>query len=744
MQFCRLSPCRRFFGWVGLVVIPCVVALAAPSTEAPWSGTPAERDTWVQGLSLLAQGQLDAATAKLHDLAKSGASDPRVQKIDTLLESFTALHEARLDRQRAEYDKYVGWIKEDTAAKKWRRAIINCGRAYSNALDQDVFRAQPYVTEAVQGATQLAREYEDKGKWYKAAGIYLTLREIFPTEVAYREAVQRCQEHIRLELTYDTDTEWEEAVEDITPSMAREAFRRIHDSYLREADFKALTISALKHMLRLTEEPDLVKTFEKLGDEDEVAEFRARIQPWLLRAQKRSRLSLTNMTETFNRVLKINREIRLLPQTMLVREFVHGALQPLDQFSDMLWPADTEEFNKHTQGKFTGVGISIRKPRGEPIRVISPLEGTPAYRAGIRPGDVITRIDGRPAAPLSITRAVQEITGPPDTSVVLTIKRPGEEKAFDVKLKRAEITIHTVKGISREDDGTWNFMADPEHKIAYVRLTNFMEETAGELADTLNTLRDEEGMRGLILDLRGNPGGLLKAAIDVSSLFLTGDREIVSTRDRRGNKDLQMSTIEPDHAFDHDLPMIVLVNRSSASASEIVAGALQVHGRALILGQRSYGKGSVQQVLPVTPSRRAFLKLTTARYYLPNGRCLHREEDSETWGVDPDFTYRLVPKEIVQINNLRTRRDILKGVNQDELTDEDFDMVFSTQPANDEDEDELADAEDEEEEEDEPRDDPNDWPEIDPQLDVATLLMQVRLESDYPWPASTAEVAAKE
>ena len=266
-------------------------------------------------------------------------------------------------------------------------------------------------------------------------------------------------------------------------------------------------------------------------------------------------------------------------------------------------------------------------------------------------------------------------------------------------------------------------------------------------------------MRGLIFDLRDNPGGPLKAAVEVSDLLLDADEKIVSTRDRHGDPWEVSSSMDAIYA---DFPMIVLVSPYSASASEIVSGALQVHGRALILGERTYGKGSVQQVLPLNRSRTAFIKLTTALYYLPNDQCLHKEEDSVTWGVDPDVRARLVPKERMKLNELQLKRDILKGKNQAALTEDDLKHVTeyraSTRPAKTDEEtkespeqvkegeddgEESAEGEEEDEEEEEAaRPDPNEYPEIDPQLDKALLLMRVWLETGRSWPIQPAQVAA--
>jgi carboxyl-terminal processing protease len=413
------------------------------------------------------------------------------------------------------------------------------------------------------------------------------------------------------------------------------------------------------------------------------------------------------------------------------------------------------EFNKHTQGRFSGVGISIRKAAGEPIKVISPLKDTPAYRKGIRPGDMITKVDGDPTEKISITEAVRRITGPTGTTVTLTIERPGREMPFDVELVRQEIIIYTVKGHQRQDNGEWDFMIDPERKIGYVRMTNFTENTIDEMKNVIHRLRVQRGMRGLIFDLRGNPGGPLKAAIEVTDLFLDGEHRIVSTKDRHGSPWVKSST---DDAHFTGFPLIILADDSSASASEIVTGALQIHGRALVVGERTYGKGSVQQVIGLNNTNRAYLKLTTALYYLPNDRCLHREDDSEMWGVDPDIEVRLVPKEFIKMKTLQLKDDILKGKDQDALTEDQIRDVTEYGRSNDDDEEDQDEpredkAEVAEEADDEmdacqatleelDRDDENNFPEVDPQLETALMLMRIRLESQFPWSHETTTVAA--
>jgi carboxyl-terminal processing protease len=742
-----LRSARHVFMMVALLTVPTAAVWA--DNIKPIAGNDALHQKWQEGLACLGRGEFGKALTLIHEVAAQQEPDKRVRQVDGWLTAFDHLQNERAERIRKDYEKYVGWVKEATEKKLWHDAIKSANLAYNNATDQEAFRKEPWLAKAVAGAKQAATEYEQDNKWLKAARIYVRLMDMFPRHPEYKEALDRCQAHLRLDYTYAPDADWEASVSNITPDMAQDAFRKIEDEYLTEPDFREAAVAALKHILLMTQESKLARVFKKMENPENLAEFRRVVNARLRMAQDSDELDARDLNTHFERVLKINREIQLFPQTVLIHEFVHGALKPLDPFSDMLWPADLQEFNKHTQGRFSGVGISIHKDPGEPIKVVSPLEDTPAYNAGIQPGDLITRINGQPSNKLTITAAVREITGPAGTTVTLTIKRPSEDREFDVTLERQEITIFTIKGYERDTDGRWKFMVDPENKIAYIRMTNFTEGTIEELRDTLKKLKREEGMRGLVFDLRGNPGGPLKSAVDVSDLFLPADKKIVATRDRRATP-WEMSSSSGSEGHFTDFPMIVLVNGSSASASEIVSGALQVHGRALVVGERSFGKGSVQQVLRLNNASMAFLKLTTAKYYLPNDRCLHRDEDSTTWGVDPDVEVKLVPKEVVKVAELRVNSDVLKGKNQKNFTKQFVKSITafkpSTRPADETDDTEVDGEEDDEEAEEAAgldREDPNEHPEIDPQMEAAMMLMRVRLESQQPWPTHPPEVAAR-
>ncbi len=743
------------------VILPGVVLAADQAAAANQPvGDPAQHQQWLEGLRLAQTGVFDKAAVQVDSIIAAGVKDSRVKQVDEWIHAVAELQAGRRERSQRDYKQYVDWVQQDIAGHKkdnrrgwWRIVMLDCARAYNSAQDREALVKEPWFIEAVEGAKQAAAEYEKDSKWLEAARIYGPLSEILYTNPEYRRSLERCQAYIRLELLYSADADWEATVKNIFPSMATDAFRKIEENYLVEPSFKEAAVAGLEQMLRLAHTKKLEKIFPALAEKEKNEEFCDRLEVRLQQVKRAEIMDAEGMIDLFERVLAINKEIDLLPQNVVIHEMVHGALQPLDPFSDMLWPADILEFNKHTQGRFSGVGIQIRKNAGEPIRVISPLDDTPAYRKGIQPGDQITEINGDPTEKITINEAVRRITGPAGTTVTLTVKRVGVEKPFQVKLERQEITIFTIKGYERDDAGRWNYLIDPQQKIGYLRMTNFTEGTIDELQEIITNLVDEQHMRGLIFDLRGNPGGPLKSAVDVSNLFLDGSKKIVSTKDRQGQLWSKAST--GDTKFGN-FPMIILVDETTASASEIVSGALQVHHRALILGERSFGKGSVQQVLPLNKSNMAYLKLTTAHYYLPNGRCLHREEGATTWGVDPDVQVRLVPKEFIKMNELRVKKDILKGKDQTKLTEDELNAVTSYKPTTQEaeegeDEDKAAskpadeDPEDVDESKLEPaRKDDNDFPTIDPQVEVAMAVMRIRLESGQPWPQPTEEIAAKQ
>lgn len=310
------------------------------------------------------------------------------------------------------------------------------------------------------------------------------------------------------------------------------------------------------------------------------------------------------------------------------QELIHGALKgmlsTLDPHSEFMDKSKFEELKKDTQGEFGGVGVVISLSKEKQLTVVSPMEDTPGFRAGILSGDRIIKIDGRSTEKFGLEDAVKRLRGEPGTDVTLTTLRPSSGEIKDHKLTRAAIKVDTVKDIN----GKREFLLD-ENKIGYVRLTQFGEKTSSDLEKALKKL-EEQGMQALILDLRGNPGGLLDQAGQVCEKFLPRGQLVVSTE---GQNSSQRSEYRANGRNKHaNIPMAVLVNGGSASASEIVAGCmqdLQSITKAIVIGEQTFGKGSVQSILPLPDG--SALRLTTAKYYTPSHKVIHER------GITPDI-----------------------------------------------------------------------------------------------------------
>ena len=322
---------------------------------------------------------------------------------------------------------------------------------------------------------------------------------------------------------------------------------------------------------------------------------------------------LRTFTEVFAKVK--NDYVEKVDDRQLIENAIRGMLEGLDPHSAYLDQDEYKELQEGTTGEFGGLGIEVGMEDGF-VKVISPIDDTPASRAGIRAGDLIIRLGGKSVKGMTLNEAVHLMRGKPGSEIILTVVREGEEKPLDISIIRDVITVKSVKGRILEPG------------YAYVRISNFQSHTAEDLRQQNEELKQEnkQALLGLILDLRNNPGGILNAAVGVSDLFLDSGL-IVYTEGRIKDSRLKF-TAKPSDIL-RDAPIIVLVNGGSASASEIVAGALQDHDRAIIMGEQTFGKGSVQTILPMNDE--AALKLTTARYYTPSGRSI------QAAGIKPDI-----------------------------------------------------------------------------------------------------------
>ena len=317
----------------------------------------------------------------------------------------------------------------------------------------------------------------------------------------------------------------------------------------------------------------------------------------------------------FTEVLNIvqNQYVDEVPPKDLIYNAIKGTLRGLDPHSSFLDPDSYKEMQVETSGSFGGLGIEITL-RDDVLTVVSPIEGTPAFRAGLQTGDRIVKIDGLVTKDMQLPDAVKRMRGKPGTKVTITVVREGWTEPKDFDITREQIRVQSVRS------------ADLGGGVAYVKLRQFQEQSPGDMAAALDKA-SKVGMKALVLDLRNNPGGLLTAAVEVTEEFIDDGKLVVYTEGRVRNQNMRFQA-SGKHTY-ADFPIVVLVNQGSASASEIVAGALQDWGRAVVLGTQSFGKGSVQTIIPLSDG--SGLRLTTAKYYTPKGRSIHGK------GITPDI-----------------------------------------------------------------------------------------------------------
>ena len=319
----------------------------------------------------------------------------------------------------------------------------------------------------------------------------------------------------------------------------------------------------------------------------------------------------------------------------LIEAAVNGMLSALDPHSSYLSPKNFREMQTQTRGEFGGLGIEVTMENGV-VKVVSPIDDTPAFRAGLKSGDLITHLDGEPVQGLTLSEAVEKMRGKVGSDLKLTVRRENRDP-FNVTVTRDIIKIRSVRSRMEGED------------IAYVRITSFSEQTTSGVEQSIKSLRKKAKgkLAGIVIDLRNNPGGLLDQSVKVSDAFLD-QGEIVSTRSRRPDESRRFNAKAGD--ITDGLPIVVMVNGGSASASEIVAGALQDHRRAIVLGTRTFGKGSVQTIIPL--SGNGAIRLTTARYYTPSGRSIQAK------GIEPDILVEQAKVEKITRPGVKREEDL--------------------------------------------------------------------------------------
>ncbi len=645
---------------------------------------------------LVYQGEF-ADAAEL--IAKRGCDEKQeFAEIAAVTREYKVLDERRAEAKKDSYEKKwaklqaLRWadgndandVNEPSAVFSVAAALVELANPQQN---QQILEAA-IVKQAIEKARAEAMEYEAQGKWFDSyTGCWYWLNALDKNNEQYKEHGEELVEKANILGTFqDSPCETsKQRFQKVEPSMFKRAIEVIDTTYVNPMfiDYSKMARKAFKRCRLLAEVvrdsygqiqeshngEDVEGTFAETvyrPDSNSIkawSESLAAMQSDIDQAQEG--ISRERFIDVFEQVLILNSMTVSLPKSVLVAHFAEAALSVLDPHTVIVWPQQVADFKKSLMGEFSGIGILISKEKGL-LTAASLLPDTPAYNSGLDAGDIIEAVDGVPTKDMSLDCAVKHITGPPGTTVKLTVRTPGGDQSRELSIVRAKIVVQTIRGWQQTTSGQWRYMLDEQRKIGYVRLTSFSDNTADEFEQVLRQL-EKQDLRALILDLRFNPGGLLDSAVDVADKFIRRGL-IVRTQPRWGIPDYRSATGGRTHP---DYPLVVLVNRYSASASEIVAGALQdeKYGRAVIVGERTHGKGSVQQV-SFRPGGGAQLKYTIAYYHLPSGQRVESREDMEKlgrddWGITPDVAVELTGEEMSKLTDVQRDNDVLVKADHD-------------------------------------------------------------------------------
>jgi C-terminal peptidase prc len=727
----------------------------------------ASDDSLASAYAAILQGNYSEGRALVERARAGGVGDEQISRVAGWLKDFELTstprsellsktfdwnvehaRKAMAEAEKISTDTSQNWTAEERALKVASRtylALNFAAQAQAYAPDEKAFAQLAWVQALRARCIGIAENFVKQENWSKAHSFYLLLERLNEKDKEAKESREKTARFVRLEVLYGEKEQLDRRLENVDPSLLANATACVRDFYYKKPDFKAMAEGALDSVIALCHTTKLYEVsniFDGIANGASREYFLGKLEEARRDLQSRNNFDDTDFLKLFDTIRRTNKKSVELPESLLVIEFTEGGLAKLDQFTSMVWPAESQDFDKMMLGHFFGVGIQLGTAEDGTLKAVTALEGSPALEAGIQPDDQIVAVDGGSTKGWSTDKAVREITGEEGTEVVLTILRPDTGEKTDYKLKRRAIELTTIRGVNRlpgDPSGSrWNYMLDPAAGVAYVRLTGFNQNSFDELHKSLGQAR-KQGMKGLILDLRYNPGGLLDVAVNAVSDFVEKG-EVVSTRGRAERPTKLPVSGDADYG---SIPMVVLVNEGSASASEILAGALQDHNRAAILGERTFGKGSVQKVFGldrgfVRDERKlARLKLTTALYYLPKGRSPHKQPDAEEWGVDPDWQIKLAPKEIAKVLERERAAFVIHNETKPPTS-----AVAKKEVDEDVGEDALEEAR--AKPNDKPlltredikllRSDPHKAADADPQLDTALLHLRVKLAGDVPWP----------
>ncbi len=584
----------------------------------------------------------------------------------------------RIAELRSELDAYPA----DLAV---REALSKVLELHTLSLDKDALLAEPSIRSVVDDARRAAETAESEADWLVAHFLVNRLHGLFE-DGRFKSDLERLNQRLIMLSLYVPERlhemrsamrvaegedalppynqigdDWRSKLDGINERMVVQSIAFAASGHVYEASTRDMLLGGIDAVRTFVTTDDLARAMPSIGDAASRDQFLARLNEIRGKVVRLAEgdVELVDIISVLREITLANMRTLKVDERALLHEFGNGFTGRLDDYSAIIWPDEMRQFAQQTRGDFHGVGIQISLNDALELEVVAPISGTPAANAGIRAGDVIVRIDGEDTTGIALSQAVDRITGDKGTPVTLTVRREGSDALIDKTMRRDSIPLHATKGWKRDgaDETDWDYMVDPEHGIGYVRVTRFNENTSSELRDAIRELKDGD-VKGLVLDLRSNPGGLLNEAVNVTNLFI--ESGLIVTQENRYGVEQDRQSASRWKARLADVPLVVLINGGSASASEIVAGALKDHGRAVVVGERSFGKGSVQNVIPIRGTEAAF-KLTTQLYMLPNGESIHRDpmNPAKGWGVEPNVVVEMLPEQISDWLELRQDADVV-------------------------------------------------------------------------------------
>ena len=649
--------------------------------------------------------------------------------IDAYLDHLNDRKATKLAAHKEALDEAFKLIEED----KPEEAMVKVIEAHSLAEHPDKLLADERVDALIKSVADKAAKAYEGNDFVESLSLYRLLDLLYEKTRDYKKQFEDAATHIRVLQLYNPKQlrelykqrakrlgnedelalfeeageqeieDWNVKLEGITASMLGQVFAHAATRHIDRDGYVALVRGAATSLGIMIQTEGIETVFPGLADEKKRDALQTKLDEVTADLQRPGRnLNRSTAMSIIADIMQTNLETIDLPESVIIYELTQGAATELDQFTAPIWPEELKQFARTMSGKFVGIGVQIQKIDGK-LTVVTPLEGTPAMKAGLKANDVIAKVEGVPTGTWTVDKAVREITGPENSKVTLTMLREGQD-AFDVTLTRKPINIESIKGFAHRDTGGWDYWIDKDAGIGYIRMTQFLRQTADDMDKAVVQMEKEGDLNAIVLDLRFNPGGLLSTAIGVVDRFIDSGR-IVSTVNAEGIATSSQSASRRN-TYKDDIQLVILINQGSASASEIVSGALQDYERAIVLGENSYGKGSVQDIFPIGRGE-ALFKCTTQYYQLPKGDIIHRKDDSTEWGIKPDLEVKMTNKEVADWLEARRDADIL-------IDPEDRDPE---NPQTD------------------PRDILNDG--LDPQLEAAVLLLKAKQLS------SSVELARK-